>query len=241
MMEDEDVLFSPEKVVVEETNCEEQKKLSLLRAILEKKDPSCKDLEDPILRRFLGICDLDVEKACLKVTKYLGWRRKLVPKGFISESEVANQIAQNKAFMQGRDKQGRPIAVLLFSRHFPSKGGLDELNRSIPDGQDTFTIIGDFQGYGYSNKDFRGSLATINILQDYYPERLGKVYNIHVPYIYMTFWKTISPFIKKNARKKIVFVDNKKLHETLLEDIDESQLPEIYGGKLPLVPIHMAP
>lgn len=36
---------------------------------------------------------------------------------------------------------------------------------------------------------------------------------------------------------KIAFVDNKCLNATLLEDIDESQIPEIYGGKLSLVPI----
>lgn len=36
---------------------------------------------------------------------------------------------------------------------------------------------------------------------------------------------------------QIIFVDNKKLQSTLLQDIDESQLPETYGGKLNLVPI----
>jgi hypothetical protein len=36
---------------------------------------------------------------------------------------------------------------------------------------------------------------------------------------------------------QIVFVENKKLKSTLLEEIDESQLPEIYGGQLALVPI----
>lgn len=36
---------------------------------------------------------------------------------------------------------------------------------------------------------------------------------------------------------QIVFVENKKLSSTLLSDIDESQLPDTYGGKLPLVPI----
>lgn len=34
---------------------------------------------------------------------------------------------------------------------------------------------------------------------------------------------------------QIVFVEKKKMKSTLLEDIDESQLPDIYGGKLPLV------
>ncbi|KAK6147909.1 hypothetical protein DH2020_018821 [Rehmannia glutinosa] len=253
MEEEEDIFHSPEKVFEEkdETNDEENKRLGLLRATLEEKDSSCKDLDDLTLRRFLRARDLHAEKASLMVMKYLTWRRTFVPKGSISESEIPNEIAQNKMFMQGRDKQGRPIAVVFGSRHFVCKGGVDEFRRylvfaldklcsRIPDGQEKFTIIGDLQGYGYCNSDFRGNLAAVSILQDYYPERLGKLYNIHVPYIFMKMWKIVSPFIDKNTRKKIVFVENKKLRETLLEDIDESQLPEIYGGKMQLVPIHMA-
>ncbi|KAL8158961.1 hypothetical protein V2J09_000498 [Rumex salicifolius] len=54
----------------------------------------------------------------------------------------------------------------------------------------------------------------------------------------MTVWKIVYPFIDSNTRSKIAFVENKSLKSTLLHDIDEEQLPEIYGGKLPLVPIH---
>lgn len=36
---------------------------------------------------------------------------------------------------------------------------------------------------------------------------------------------------------QISFVENKKLRSTLLAEIDEDQLPDVYGGKLPLVPI----
>ncbi|XP_051147960.1 uncharacterized protein LOC127263066 isoform X2 [Andrographis paniculata] len=224
-------------------------KLSLLRASVHNQDPSCKEMDDSTLRRFLRARDLDVNKASEMLIKYITWRKTFVPKGYISTSEVPNQIAQNKMFMQGKDKQGRPVAVLFGSRHFSCKGGMDEFKRylafvldklssAIPEGQEKFTIIGDLQGYGYSNSDIRGTLAAISILQDYYPERLGKVFVVHVPYIFMTLWKIICPFIDKNTRKKIVFVENNKLHETLLEDIEKSQLPEIYGGELPLVPIH---
>ncbi|KAI3455207.1 hypothetical protein Pfo_011870 [Paulownia fortunei] len=255
MEEEEDIFHSPEKVVVEEkdeTNGEEKKKLGLMRATVERKDPPSKDIDDLTLRRFLRARDFDVEKASSMLMKYLAWRRTFVPKGTISESEIPNQIAQNKMFMQGRDKQGRPIAVVFGSRHFPSKGGVDEFRRflvfaldklclRIPDGQEKFTIIGDLQGYGYCNSDLRGNLAALTILQvqnkEYYPERLGKLLIIHVPYIFMTMWKIVYPFIDKNTKKKIVFVENKRLHETLLEDIDDSQLPDIYGGKLQLVPI----
>ena len=36
---------------------------------------------------------------------------------------------------------------------------------------------------------------------------------------------------------QIIFVENKKLRSTLLSDIEESQLPDTYGGQLQLVPI----
>ncbi|RRT59178.1 hypothetical protein B296_00030285 [Ensete ventricosum] len=86
--------------------------------------------------------------------------------------------------------------------------------------------------------------------QNYYPERLGKAYLVHVPYLFMKAWKIIYPFIDNNTRKKvdlipifcddelqIVFVENKNLKATLMEDIDESQIPQTYGGELSLVPI----
>jgi hypothetical protein len=36
---------------------------------------------------------------------------------------------------------------------------------------------------------------------------------------------------------QVIFVEDKELKSTLLNDIDEAQLPDIYGGKLPLKPI----
>ncbi|KAK9934251.1 hypothetical protein M0R45_021403 [Rubus argutus] len=65
----------------------------------------------------------------------------------------------------------------------------------------------------------------------------GKLFIVHSPYLFMTAWKMVYPFIDDKTKKKIVFVENKKLRSTLLGDIDESQLPDTYGGKLPLVPI----
>ncbi|KAK9108623.1 hypothetical protein Syun_024634 [Stephania yunnanensis] len=209
------------------------------------------EVDDLMLRRFLRARDLDIEMASAMFLKYLKWRREFVPKGFISESEVARDLAQDKMFMQGVDKKGRPIVLAIGRKHYPhpEKGGVEELKRYVvyvldkisermPIGQEKFVGIGDVGGWGYSNCDIRGYIASLSILQDYYPERLGKMFLVHVPYIFMAAWKIIYPFIDKNTREKIVFVENKKLKSTLLQDIDESQIPEIYGGKMPLVPIH---
>ncbi|KAL2462808.1 Sec14p-like phosphatidylinositol transfer family protein [Forsythia ovata] len=235
--------------ITDESNEEEKEKLALMRATVEKQNLASKDIDDLTMRRFLRARDQNVEKASTMLLKYLEWKRTFVPKGFIAASEVSNEIAQNKMFMQGTDKKGRPIAVVFGARHFSTKGeefkrflvfALDKLCARMHGGQEKFTIIGDLKGYGYANCDIRAYIAALSILQDYYPERLGKVFVINAPYIFMTVWKIIYPFIDQNTKKKIVFVGNKQLHSTLLEDIDENQLPEIYGGKLKLIPIQDA-
>ncbi|KAJ8772481.1 hypothetical protein K2173_027658 [Erythroxylum novogranatense] len=234
-----------------EMNEVEQRKIGLVRALVTKEDPSSKDVDGRVIRRFLRARDLDVEKASAMFSKYRKWRQEFVPNGPFSPSEIQNEIAQNKMFLQGSDKKGRPIIVVLGARHFKNKAGVDEFKRFVvfgldkacartPPNQEKFVCIGDLRGWGFANSDIRGYLAALSIVQDYYPERLGKMYIVHAPYIFMKVWKVVYPFIDKNTREKIVFVEDKLLKSTFLEDIEESQIPEIYGGQLPLVPIHEA-
>ncbi|KAG5602158.1 hypothetical protein H5410_033528 [Solanum commersonii] len=240
---------------------QEMNKIELMRALVEKQDPSSKndfhvpclkEIDDYALRRFLRARDLDIEKSAAMFLKYLKWRQSFVPKGSISVSEIPNEIAQNKMFMQGEDKQGCPIAVVFGGRHIQNKlGGVEEFKRFIvfaldklcartSPGREKFTIIGDLQNFGYCNSDVRAYLAALSIVQDCFPERLGKVLLVHVPYIFCTLWKILYPFIDNHTKKKIMFVENKRLTATLLQAIDESQLPETYGGKMQLVPIQDA-
>ncbi|KAI3931659.1 hypothetical protein MKW92_015652 [Papaver armeniacum] len=235
----------------EEKQVMEQNKVSQMRSLVESQDPTSKDVDDLMIRRFLRARDLDIDKGSALFLKYMEWRRSFVPNGFISESEIAFDLSHKKLFMQGLDKSGRPIVVTYACKHFPNraKGGVEEFKRFVaytldkicarmPAGQEKFLAIADIEGWGYySNCDIRGYLAALSVLQDNYPERLAKMYLVHVPSVFMAAWKLIYPFIDSNTKKKIVFVENKNLKSTLLEDIDESQLPEVYGGKQPLVPI----
>lgn len=71
--------------------------------------------------------------------KYLKWKRSFVPNGYISPSEIAEDIAQDKVFTQGLDKKGRPIVVAFAAKHFQSKNGADGFKRMfLP--WDPFTI-----------------------------------------------------------------------------------------------------
>ncbi|XP_039133007.1 SEC14-like protein 2 [Dioscorea cayenensis subsp. rotundata] len=227
----------------------ECKKVAQMRALVEDQDPSAKEEDNPMLKRFLRARNQDIEKASAFFLKYLKWRRETVPNGFISESEIHNELAQKKAFIQGYDKIGRPIGVFIGSKHYKNDLNenkrfcvylIDSLCLRMQGGQEKFTIIADLEGWGYKNCDIRGYLAGLDILQSNYPERLGKVFLVHAPSIFMKAWKIIYPFIDDNSKKKFIFVDDTKLKTTLLEDIAEDQLPEKYGGKLKLVPIEEA-
>ena len=84
-----------------------------------------------MLRRFLRARNQDIEKASSFFLKYLQWKRETVPNGFISESEIQNELAQKKAFIQGYDKFGRPIGVFIGNKHY--KIDLNEFKRKLTD------------------------------------------------------------------------------------------------------------
>jgi hypothetical protein len=83
------------------------------------------------LRRFLRALELDIEKGSSLFLKYLKWRRQTVPNGFISESDIQNELPQKKLFMQGFDKARRPILVGFAAKHDYSKRHMDEFRRKF--------------------------------------------------------------------------------------------------------------
>ncbi|CAL4972349.1 unnamed protein product [Urochloa decumbens] len=203
-------------------------KVAELRAVVQAQDPRAKEVDNLSLRRFLRARDHNVEKAAAMFLKFLKWRWEAAPDGFVPEERVRRELAQDKAWMGGVDRSGRPILVGFLARHYSADRDMpeyksfvvyffDKICARIPRGQEKFLAIVDLQGWGYANCDVRAYIASIEIMQ---------------------VWKTmIYPFIDTNTRDKFVFVEDKNLHETLRQEIDETQLPEYLGGKMPLIPL----
>ncbi|RZC81727.1 hypothetical protein C5167_044295 [Papaver somniferum] len=157
----------------EEKEVMEQNKVRQMRSLVESQDPTSKEVDDLMIRRFLRARDLDIENGSALFLKYIKWRRSFVPNGFISESEIAFDLSHKKLFLQGFDKSERPIVVTYVSKHFPNK----EKGRfhSIRSRQDMctdarrtrkFVAIADAEGWGYySNCDVREYLAGLSVLQ----------------------------------------------------------------------------
>lgn len=45
----------------------------------------------------------------------------MVPNGFISESEIQDELEPRKIYLQGLSKDGYPVMIVKASKHFPSK------------------------------------------------------------------------------------------------------------------------
>jgi hypothetical protein len=79
------------------------------------------------------------------------------------------------------------------------------------------TVILDLNNYSSSNAPpMRTSRATLDILQNHYPERLSRFIILNAPWLFYAFFKVISPFIDKVTASKIAFLTSAK---TIAEEL----------------------
>jgi hypothetical protein len=76
---------------------------------------------DPTLMRFLIARSMESEKAAKMFVQWQKWRDTMVPNGFISDSEVPDELETRKIFLQGLSQDKYPVMIVQASRHFPSK------------------------------------------------------------------------------------------------------------------------
>lgn len=96
---------------------------------------------------------------------------------------------------------------------------------------DNFCSIVDLDGLSMAA---RKGLKFIRMMaahdQQFYPERLGKLYIINAPWVFPTFWKICKIWLDPNTIKKIEVL-GKNFKKTLLEKIPAEFVPQEYGGK----------
>ena len=67
---------------------------------------------------------MDPDKAAKMFVQWQKWRASLVPNGFIADSEVPDELASKKIYLQGLSNKGYPVTIFKGSKHFPSKDQL---------------------------------------------------------------------------------------------------------------------
>ncbi|XP_076884223.1 sec14 cytosolic factor-like [Bidens hawaiensis] len=221
-----------------------QLKLTQMKEHIQKLGSSAEKYGDPTLERFLIEKSMDPNKAAKMFVAWQKWRASFVPLGFIPESEVADELKAEKTFLQGLSKSGLPVVILQASKHYPAKDQqqfkkffVHMLEKAIASGikdkeigNEKVIVIMDMQNLAYKNIDTHGFIAGFQMLQDYYPGRLAKLYMVSMPWFFVSVWKIISRVLEKSTSEKIVMISGEKGRKQLIEEVGKETLPEDLVG-----------
>ncbi|KAI9837224.1 MAG: hypothetical protein M1819_000298 [Sarea resinae] len=195
------------------------------------------------LLRYLRAVKWNVHEAPKRILATLTWRREYgikehTPEYISVENETGKQV------ILGYDNAARPCLYLNPGKQNTQKSErqiqhlvfmLERVIDLMVPGQETLSLLVNFkESTSGSNPSVGQGRQTLSILQNHYPERLGRALVINVPWAVWGFFKLITPFIDPLTREKL------KFNENLREHIPPSQLINTYGGDVEFVYDHSA-
>ncbi|EXJ55929.1 hypothetical protein A1O7_08860 [Cladophialophora yegresii CBS 114405] len=182
------------------------------------------------LLRYLRATKWNAAQAETRLRDTLVWRREYGLEKH-TKDYISVENATGKQLILGWDNEGRPCQYMR-----PSKQNTERSDRQIqhlvfmlersidmmPPGQETLALLINFA----ETKSGQGATVsqgkqTLNILQNHYPERLGRALVTNVPWYIWAFFKLINPFIDPLTREKIKFNEDSGIHvprEQLLKE-----------------------
>ncbi|KAH9944856.1 CRAL-TRIO domain-containing protein [Amylocystis lapponica] len=151
--------------------------------------------------------------AIKRIEETLVWRREYGLYDLITAEHVEPEALTGKQFTFGYDVDGRPACYMR-----PSRQNTDESPRQLHllvwilerhielmgPGVETLALMVDFADRTKS-PSLAQSRATLNILQNHYPERLGRALIAHLPFFINAFFKMVMPFVDPVSRAKMRF------------------------------------
>ncbi|EDO19090.1 hypothetical protein Kpol_2000p57 [Vanderwaltozyma polyspora DSM 70294] len=196
--------------------------------------------------RFLRAAKWDRENTIKNLEETMSWRREV---GITYENDedpltgakVAIENETGKEVLLGFDRNRRPIFYMKNGRQNtePSFRQVQQLIYMMeaavtltPQGVEKLTVLIDLKGYKepgiISDKSPPLSITKLclKVMQDYFPERLGKCLLTNIPWYAWAFLKMVYPFLDPNTREKTIF------DEPFDKHIEPSQLEALYNGRL---------
>ncbi|XYA00381.1 lipid biosynthesis and multidrug resistance [Meyerozyma guilliermondii] len=213
--------------------------------------------------RYLRASKWKQQTAIKRIEDTLVWRRTFGvtevpghtdPKQVITPDLVEHENVTGKHLILGYDNDNRPCLYLRngYQNTPPSMKQvqhlvfyLERVIQFMPPGQDTLALLIDFKAapehLKLSSKfpSLSISKQVLHILQNHYPERLGRGLFTNIPWIGYTFFKVVGPFIDPYTRSKTIydqpfenFVPQEQLDKEFNGLLDFEYIHEVYWKKM---------
>ncbi|KAI5781433.1 CRAL/TRIO domain-containing protein [Geopyxis carbonaria] len=185
------------------------------------------------LLRYLRASKWDVAGSRKRLEATLVWRREYGLKEHTAEY-VSVENETGKQVILGFDCAARPCLYLHPARQNTAQSerqihhlvwALERIVDLMPAGQESLALLVDFKSSSSSSNPSVGTgRQVLNILQNHYPERLGRALIVNIPWFVWGFFKIINPFIDPLTREKL------KFNENLRDHVPPEQLDAKFGG-----------
>jgi hypothetical protein len=185
------------------------------------------------LFRYLRATKWNLGDAKTRLEATIRWRREYGTDNLTAE-HVEPEAITGKQVVLGFDIHSRPCLYLFPSRQNtrPSPRqvqflvwALEQVSVLMPPNVETLALLVNFKSSSNSSNPSPGTgRQVLHILQNHYPERLGRALVINVPGFVWLFFKLITPFIDSTTREKLKFNENVRSH------VPPEQLDRMFGG-----------
>ncbi|KAL5723889.1 hypothetical protein ACHQM5_007227 [Ranunculus cassubicifolius] len=188
--------------------------------------------DEDMIHWFLKDRKFDVEEAVSKLSRAIKWRQEFGVSD-LSEESLKRIAATGKAYIhESPDVNGRPVLIVVASKHFPAKEDPIENQRlcvlmiekalsRLPSGQEEILGIFDLRGFTIENADLEFLKFLFDVFYYYYPRRLSQVLYVDAPFVFQPLWQLVKPLLKSYA-SLVKFVSAETLRK---EYFTEATLP----------------
>lgn len=207
--------------------------LRYLRATKWKTDAAIKRIEETMIwRRTFGVVDVPGHtKPEKKVTAEL-----VEPENYTGKNLIVGYDNDNRPCLYLRNGYQNTSPSIKQVQHLVFM--LERVIQYMPPGQDTLALLIDFKAAPAHMKlsskfpSLSISKQVLHILQNHYPERLGKGLFTNIPWIGYTFFKVVGPFIDPYTRLKTIY------DQPFENFVPKEQLDKEFNGLMDFEYIH---
>ncbi|KAM4820318.1 SEC14-like protein 5 [Thomomys bottae] len=214
--------------------------------------------KDEHILRFLRARDFRLDKAREMLCQSLSWRKQHQVDLLLQTWRPPDPLQE---FYAGgwhyQDIDGRPLYILRLG-HMDTKGlmkavGEEALLRHVlsvnEEGQkrcegitkqlgrpiSSWTCLLDLEGLNMRHlwrPGVKALLRMIEVVEDNYPETLGRLLIVRAPRVFPVLWTLISPFINENTRRKFLIYSGSNYLGPggLVDYLDKDVIPDFLGG-----------